>query len=361
VPVWDDHEIAGNAWRDGAAGHDDGRDGPWTDRVDAAVQAYHEWLPVRLPDPDQQRRSWRSLRAGDHAELICIDTRLWGRDRQPVTAAEVSDPARTILGVDQLAWLEERLRADGAPRWRVVVNQVMFHDLVLPVPVDALAERAEAAGMLVVDGEARNADQWDGYPAERERVAVAIGGGGGAVVLTGDVHSSWAWEGPANDGGEPAMVELVAPAVSSVPFAELLPVDESLVRAALGAGAGALSHVELSSHGYLLVDLGRDGLQAEWWYVDRDGGEPRFGAGRSAPRLTPMRLEEVADPLPDPAPTTAPPEPIPPAGPAPGSGTDRDDEGDGGGDGVPLASVGGAAVLAAVVGALVAIRRRRSR
>ena len=61
-------------------------------------------------------------------------------------------------------------------------------------------------------------DQWDGYPAERgplvswivERAAA----GGRTVLLSGDVHSSWAFTGPPDSAnGEPVAVEFTTPAV----------------------------------------------------------------------------------------------------------------------------------------------------
>jgi len=184
-------------------------------------------------------------------------------------------------------------------------------------------------------------------------LAKAIGGAGGVVVVTGDLHSSWAWEGPANDGGQPSMVELVAPAVSSDALAVGLPTAAGPVEAALSRLADGLSHVDFSSHGYVLVELAADSMQAEWWYVDRDGGEPaRFGAGRTAPRAVPMHLQAVEDPLPDPDRPGTPAE-----GPGPSTGGHIDRTGD---DSPTGALVGGAALAAAAAAAIVAVRRRRS-
>jgi alkaline phosphatase D len=362
VAVWDDHELAGNAWRTGAAGHDDARDGPWEARLRAAVQAHHEWVPVRLPDPAEPLRTWRGARIGDLAELSCLDTRVWGRDRQATDPAELADPGRSLLGSDQERWLLDRLRSgrgEGGTRWQVVANQVMLHPLQVPVVGSTIREAVRAGGFLIDGGSALNPDQWDGYPVERERVLVeGVGGAGDVVVLTGDVHSSWAWEGPADDGGRPAMVELVTPAISSETFAERFPVDPSLVEVALRALGPDLSYVELSSHGYLLVELTPDEVHAEWWYVERDAPTTqRFGAARSARRGVPMRLTEVPAPRPEPA---AVPTPTTTTGEGPGSTEGTGAAPDGGDTGLPVVAVGGgAAVLAAVVGGLVAVRRRR--
>ena len=354
VAVWDDHDVAGNAWRDGAAEHDDELDGPWIERVVAASVAHDEWLPGRTGFGDDGRlRAWRSLRFGDLAELIVLDTRLWGRDRQPRDAAELEAGAasRSLLGADQAAFVAERLAAPDRAPWTLLANQVMFHPLQVPVPGDALTRQVESAGLIVVDGQAVNPDQWDGYPQAREQISVAIGGRGGAVVLTGDVHSSWAWEGPANDAGQPAMVELVAPSVSSEPFADLLPVPGGIVEPLLADVSEGLSYVELSSHGYLLVDLSEERVQGEWWYVDPgDPGTQRLGAVRTAPREVPMRLSEATEATADPR---RPDRPTATTAPVPSQSIE---------DGVPVGLVAGVGTVAAaaVAAALIALRRRRS-
>ena len=52
-PIWDDHDLADNAWRDGAKDHDPDEHGPWPERVAAAAAARQEWLPARLRDPER--------------------------------------------------------------------------------------------------------------------------------------------------------------------------------------------------------------------------------------------------------------------------------------------------------------------
>src|SRR3546814_7467010 len=55
IAIWDDHEIAGNAWRGGAPGHDEASDGPWAARVEAALRAHDEWLPGRTEWTEDRR------------------------------------------------------------------------------------------------------------------------------------------------------------------------------------------------------------------------------------------------------------------------------------------------------------------
>jgi alkaline phosphatase D len=367
VAVWDDHEIAGNAWRDGAAGHDPDADGAWIDRLRAAGQAHEEWLPGRTgrhPE-DGRLQAWRAVPLGDLAELVVLDTRAWGRDRQPAAADEVGGPPeggaadtpRSLLGADQEAFVEQRLGRADRPPWTIVANQVMLHPLRVPVPGEGFVDAVEAAGFLVVDGSGVNPDQWDGYPQARDRFLAAAGDRGGVVVVTGDVHSSWAWEVPAGDGQHPAVVELVTPSVSTEALATRLPVPAGAVESILQGLSPDLAHVELSSHGYLVVDLDRDRVQGEWWYVDpADPATQRFGAACQAPREPPMRLAPAADPTADPPPTTTS---TTVAAPASSTGGDRDGDG---GDDPPILAVGvGAGAVAAIAAALVALRTRRAR
>lgn len=83
ICVWDDHEIANDTWRTGAENHNEG-EGPFDERKRAAVQAYHEWLPIRDNAEGDQNKIYRKFELGDLASLIMLDTRLVGRSK-PIT------------------------------------------------------------------------------------------------------------------------------------------------------------------------------------------------------------------------------------------------------------------------------------
>jgi alkaline phosphatase D len=61
IAVWDDHEIANDSFKEGAENHTEGTEGKFADRVAAALQAYHEWLPIRTPDVSNLRKIYRSF------------------------------------------------------------------------------------------------------------------------------------------------------------------------------------------------------------------------------------------------------------------------------------------------------------
>jgi alkaline phosphatase D len=250
IAIWDDHEIANNAWREGAQNHQP-EEGEFADRRAAAVRAWCEWMPVRVAaDPSQIHRCFRF---GDLLELIMLDARLVGRDRQVSRddGAALESPERTLLGPTQERWLLDCLRraAQDGVAWRAIGQQVLM------------------THVRDSHGRPRNMDMWDGYPAARERLLAAIDEASirDVLVLTGDIHSSWAatvhrdpfgpWPTP------PLAVELTAPAVSSPP-----PKDPPLVSELLTHNPH-LRWVDLTQRGYLLLHLEPRQAVATWHHT----------------------------------------------------------------------------------------------
>ena len=274
VAVWDDHDVADGAWRDGAAGHDAEEDGEWSDRRAAAIRAYLEWLPVRSPDPSRPDRIYRSFPLGELAGLTVLDTRLAGRDRPAADgkrAVAAVDEERSLLGGEQWAWLRDEL-GSSAGQWRILANQVMMAPLRLldvPRPLRRLVPGLVAGGVGV------NGGQWDGYPKERETLFALLEEHAleNVVVLTGDLHSSWAGELTLDPKGDaaPVGVEFVAPSVTSRSFAEQVappvPGSRAALRRLVASQNPHFSFFDLEGHGYLLVDLTPERLRAEFWHV----------------------------------------------------------------------------------------------
>jgi alkaline phosphatase D len=115
IVVWDDHEIANNTWRDGAANHNpQNGEGDFAPRRAAAVQSYLEWMPIREDRFSREARIYRTFHYGSLADLVMLDTRLVGRDEQPPNRdaiAILDDPKRSMLGAAQEDWLNGRLAA----------------------------------------------------------------------------------------------------------------------------------------------------------------------------------------------------------------------------------------------------------
>ncbi len=320
--IWDDHDLADNAWRDGAKAHDDDLHGPWSARVAAAAQARQEWLPGRLQSPADPLTTWRSMVVGDLAEVLLLDTRLRGRDRHAGDdgSPDLHDPERSLLGDDQRTWLEERL-ADEARPWAVVASGVVVNELELrwPRPLRWI-NRLLPNGYAVLDGRVLHDDQWDGYPAERDRLTRWLRARGErgqrTVLLSGDVHSSWAFVGPCDESGASVAVEMTTPAVSSAAMGRA---HYPGMWRVLDRAANRLDHVcwaDVTERGYCITELTAEDVTTSWWFVHPYAEQPARDAVhamafRSTHRHWPPTLEQVEPPareperprLPDPLPS----------------------------------------------------------
>ena len=280
VAIWDDHETANNSWKGGAENHQAATEGEWNARVDAALQAYYEWMPVRVTDPANLRDNHRGFAYGDLADLLMLEERLSARSEQLGTnigsssgyfteQGDYLNAARTLLGTTQEAWLFNRLRTTPA-RWKFLGQGVMFAQLRVSPQLGSIYF---------------NSDQWDGYQPARDRVYAAISGGNGVapvdnvVVLTGDIHSSWAADlspqpfnpDTSTGGYNPATGE-GARAVEFVGTSVTSPGVDSDTSGSVAAGLKAsnphFKYVNLHRRGYMLVDVTRERAVGEWWFVD---------------------------------------------------------------------------------------------
>ncbi|MGH8447314.1 MAG: alkaline phosphatase D family protein [Solimonas sp.] len=283
--VWDDHEVANNAWKDGADAHDESTEGPYAARRRVAMRAAFEWLPIRAPDAADPSRVWRGFQFGDLADLTMIDARHYGRDRPappntlfgdavPVftQSGDFADASRQILGATQEAWLGQRLSGNSG-RWQLIGNQIYVSPLKL-----LGAPRALGGGGLYLSN-----DKWDGYDPARGRVLDLLGQRDNVVIMTGDAHEAYAFEvsGDPNGPGYNALtgdgavaVEFVATSITSrgdLPsgngptalFAKLEANAEQLLRLT----NPHLKYYQNTLNGYVLVDLTPEQLQAEFWMV----------------------------------------------------------------------------------------------
>jgi alkaline phosphatase D len=267
VAVWDDHEVANDAYDGGAENHDPATEGDFQARKAAALRAYFEWMPIRHAGSEFPPRIYRSLRIGDLADLVLLDTRQLARERQPADAcdpADLANPERDLLGSEQETWLLSELnrsQADGIP-WRLIGQQVMMGQVLNPL-----------IGPTCV----ANPDQWDGYAAARARLLGALASDGidDVVILTGDIHSSWAVEisdnpfdasvyDPATGAGSRA-VEFVTPAVSSPGISD--PAQARLLEQVLAQTHPHVKFAELNRQGYLLLNVSRERVQADFYHV----------------------------------------------------------------------------------------------
>jgi len=315
IAVWDDHEVANDTFKNGAENHTEGAEGRFTERRAAAVQAWHEWLPVRAPDAKDLLKIYRSFDFGGLAAMHMLETRLIGRDKQitftellnPATAgtamATLASPARSMMGATQLAWLQGQLAASKST-WQVLGQQVLMARMEFPVSVlsalnpdntgadavaagqkaindylTAKATSAQAPGMLTDTQKALlnpainpqlgyNLDAWDGYPVEREIVlSTAKQLGKKLVVLAGDTHNAWASQLTLLDGTVVGY-EFATTSVSSPGFEEYLPTltpDQS--KAIFLGVVDDLKYADTHRRGFMLMQFTPTEARGTWHFV----------------------------------------------------------------------------------------------
>ncbi|KNG50813.1 alkaline phosphatase [Stemphylium lycopersici] len=192
IPTWDDHEVANNGYRDGFSNMNNTEEsfleygGVSVDsRKMNAIRAYFEWMPIRQVDMDDNLRIWRNFKMGKLFDLIILDTRNY--DRSITTLNENDDyiedirddAGRSLMGSRQENWFYNQLSKshERGATWRIVGNQIIF---------SRMNNSAVYSNWL-------NADQWDGYTANRNRTLHHLYSNDipNTAFLAGDSHANW--------------------------------------------------------------------------------------------------------------------------------------------------------------------------
>ena len=318
ITVWDDHEMMNNTWRTGAENHDEG-EGDFFERIHAARQAYHEWMPIRTGAEGDQGVIYRAFQIGDLADLLMLDTRLVGRDEQLDYAkgieqagsveafikTDLYNPKRQMLGEEQEAWLQQALqrsKARGAT-WQVLGQQVLMGKLNIPViPPEELAKlelseyarpRVEQTQQLAPYGLPSNLDAWDGYPAARERLfAMLSAHATNPVSLAGDTHNGWAFN-LTNQKGEAVGVEWGTPGISSPGLENYVPLPPEQMQALLKGASPELVACDTSQRGWTHVTLTPEAATAQWRFVS-SVTEPTYRTSAGEPLVTQRNARALA-------------------------------------------------------------------
>ena len=192
IPVWDDHEVADNTYRDGQSELNNTEDSFLRDggvsvdqRKMNAVRAYFEWMPIRQVDMDDNLRVWRSFSIGKLVDLLMLDTRNYDRSitdlywNTDYISNIANDAGRSLMGSRQENWMYRTL-SDSAKRgatWRVVGSQIIFSHVDLSK----------------VSNNPVNYDAWDGYQSNKNRTLHHLYSNNieNNIFLAGDSHASW--------------------------------------------------------------------------------------------------------------------------------------------------------------------------
>ena len=327
IVVWDDHEVANDTWEEGAENHNDG-EGDFTERKLNALKAYFEWMPIRPVIEGSDEAIFRTFRFGNLVDLHMLDTRIIGRDQQldymdyftgegldaARFTADVGSQNRTLLGAEQLLWLQSSLNFSTAT-WQVLGQQVLMGRMNLPAELlvgiateqfeglpEKLAELAQLKGRalagdpsLTQEELARintvapyNLDAWDGYQYEREVVlGTAKALNKNLVVLAGDTHNAWA-NNLKDINGDQAGVEFATSAVTSPGLEEYLGIPDEMIQGAeqaIGLLVDDLDYLNVNQRGYMVVTFTPEEARADWHFVDTiKSREYQVDAARSASR-----------------------------------------------------------------------------
>jgi alkaline phosphatase D len=192
---------------------------------------------------------YRRVRWGQLAVFHMLDTRQFRTDQacgdgtQPASCGDGA--TRTLPGTTQENWLLDGLNQHLAT-WDILGQQVFF------------ARRINSAG-------ATSMDAWDGYTASRKRIqdGWVARATRNPVVLTGDVHRSWASDlklDYANTASPVIGSELVTTSISS---------------GGNGGGATAIPDVALNPHlrfytdrrGYVRTTISQSQIRADFRFV----------------------------------------------------------------------------------------------
>ncbi|MEO6604698.1 MAG: alkaline phosphatase D family protein [Aeromicrobium sp.] len=274
IVTWDDHEVCDGNWAKGAFEHQPD-EGSFAARRDAAQRAYDEWMPVRISGTaviGDGTRMYRRLQFGTLADLSMLDLRTYRSERVDADDPAIDASDRTITGTRQLGWLEEHLSATPV-RWKLIGNPVMVSPVLLP-PRPEVEQYAlsQTVSFTPLEPSAPNTDVWDGYTADRRRlldhlVSEQIDD---VVFLSGDVHTAWANDVPAENGVSVA-TEFVCSSITSNnvdDFIGVAPRTMSLsLEAAIQTENPHVRFVNLDDHGYCVLQVTRARAQMDRYAI----------------------------------------------------------------------------------------------
>jgi len=231
ITIWDDHEIADDAYKDGSNSHNENINGLWKDRATNAIKAYHEWLPtkrhtefnnMKFDNPEIKR--YFKLELGDLINIYILETRLVGRDqkvkfsdiinpsKQEQAFNNLNNPNRQMLGQEQETWLFNELEKSNKV-WDVLGEQVIIGETTLPITllqilnIQTYNDPNALQEAIIATEEYNNLNQeqkdqipkiswkldtWNGYVGARNRIYNKyVELNKKLVVLSGDSHNAW--------------------------------------------------------------------------------------------------------------------------------------------------------------------------
>ena len=309
IAVWDDHEFTNDTYKDGAENHTPATEGSFVARKAAAMQAYHEWMPIRTGS--DKSKIYRSFNFGNLLSLHMLDTRTLGRDlqveitdlinpaKQATALATLTSPTRQLMGSEQVQWLQTQM-ATSTATWQVLGQQVLMARMEFPLtilqalnPSDTSPQALAAGQKAITDyltAKAKqaqsypltptetallnqpklgyNLDAWDGYPAAREILLMTAAQlQKKLVVLAGDTHNAWHSDLTLLSG-QKVGEEFATSSVSSPGLETYLALPPAQVKAIFEGVVKDLKWMDASRRGYLKLSITPSQVQGEWFFID---------------------------------------------------------------------------------------------
>ncbi|WP_373518619.1 alkaline phosphatase [Pricia sp.] len=314
IVVWDDHEITNDAYKTGAENHDED-EGNYQQRKNRAIRVHGEYLPIRT---DNGAIIYRNFEFGNLVNLVMLDTRIIGRDKQlsfsdyfradgnldvAAFSQAIGDPSRNLLGPEQLSWASSTIGGSGAS-WQVIGQQVLMGKMFVPAELllsigaiasgnatpetfqqllqlitelSVLKTRALQNDPTLTNAELSrinsvlpyNLDAWDGYPVERERLFSLLKGKN-TVVLAGDTHNAWNND-LLDSGGNKIGEEFACSSVTSPGFEGLFGDDPDTIMGierAFTLLIDNLKYFDASRRGYVMAGFTSGSATASYRFVD---------------------------------------------------------------------------------------------
>lgn len=244
--MWDNHDISG------------------ADK-NAPTRAFLEYTPTRQLDTADYKKIYRVLRFGDLADVILLDMML------PRNVDQLPGGGYSTLGLSQYNWFIQQL-GNSTARWKIVGTQKMFSQWAI----------SALEAVLGTPGGVLNTKAWDGFPEERMYILDFIESNhiNNVLFISGDSHVSVAADVakyPTDTtryhhatGWGSLAAEFLPTSVSRGNFDEQgFPV--SVIPQVIELSMQENPHqqyLELTKHGYGILDINADSIRAQYWYCD---------------------------------------------------------------------------------------------
>jgi alkaline phosphatase D len=271
IIIWDNHDLQG------AVGNG------FDPEAIASMEAFLEWTPVRVPNPNVVNKIYRTLKYGDLLDIVVMDIDLF-RDPQAEAFGDIIDnPDRSILGEEQFNWLKSEL-LNSTAKWRLLCSSKpmgQWHLFGLPNILPFDFPSINDYGFPFSSG------TWDGYPYERQLLYEFMRENNinNNIALSGDMHTYFFHdmvENPwnpllynPNTGGSSVGAEFVPGSVSrgnldetlaGLGFATTSPAFADFVEGLIRFLNPHNVYMDFVNHGYGILDFRPEKVTGEFWF-----------------------------------------------------------------------------------------------